>query len=297
LDSQELQVVNWAEVFEEYRPLLFSIAYRMLGAVMEAEDTLQEAFLRCQGKPIDEVDSPKSYLCSVVTRLCIDHLRSAQVQREEYVGPWLPEPLVTDSSATPQEAVTLSESLSMAFLVVLESLSPVERAVFLLREVFEYDYAEIAGMVGKSEANCRQMISRARRHIAERRPRFDVSPTHQSRVVEKFMHTLNTGDVEGLMAVLDEDVTWWSDGGGMVGVAKKPIRGAEQVARFALNLARMAPEDTVTRPVEINGGPGFIVYVDGVPFNTLSFDIDEDRIVAIRAVVNPDKLRRLPTLN
>jgi RNA polymerase sigma-70 factor (ECF subfamily) len=289
--------MNWAEAFEAHRPLLFSIAYRMLGTIMEAEDILQEAFLRCQARPIEEVDSPKSYLCSVVTRLGIDHLRSARVQREEYVGPWLPEPLITDSTITPQDAMALSESLSMAFLVVLESLNPVERAVFLLREVFEYDYAEIAEMVAKSEANCRQMVSRARRHIAERRPRFDVSPTQQARVVEKFMHTLNSGDVEGLMAVLDKDVTWWSDGGGMVGVAKKPIRGAEQVARFALNLARLAPENTVARPVEINGAPGFIVYVDGKPFNTLSFDVIEARIVAIRAVVNPDKLRALPPLN
>jgi RNA polymerase sigma-70 factor (ECF subfamily) len=289
--------MNWAEAFEEHRPLLFSIAYRMLGTIMEAEDILQEAFLRCQGRLVEEVDSPRAYLSSVVTRLCIDHLRSAQVQREEYIGPWLPEPLVTDSSATPQGALALSESLSMAFLVLLESLNPVERAVFLLHEVFDYDYATIAEMVGKSEANCRQMVSRARRHIAERRPRFDVSPSQQSRVVKKFMHTLNTGDVEGLIAVLDEDVTWWSDGGGMIGVAKKPIQGAEKVARFALNLLRMAPENTVARPVEINGGPGFIVYVDGKPFNTLSFDILEDRIVGIRAVVNPDKLRTIGPLN
>jgi RNA polymerase sigma-70 factor (ECF subfamily) len=289
--------MNWAEALEEHRPLLFSIAYRMLGTIMEAEDILQEAFLRCEGKPIEEVDSPRAYLSSVVTRLCIDHLRSAQVRREEYIGPWLPEPLVTDTSANPQGALALSESLSMAFLVVLESLNPVERAVFLLREVFEYDYATIAEMVGKSEANCRQMVSRARRHIAERRPRFDVSPTHQSQVVDRFMHTLNTGDVEGLMAVLDEDVTWWSDGGGMVGVAKKPIRGAEQVARFALNLMRMAPENTIIRPMEINGEPGFITYVDGKPHNTLSFEVVEDRIVAIRTVVNPDKLRTIGPLN
>jgi len=285
------------QTFDEIRPLLFGIAYRMLGTVMEAEDILQEAFLRWQKAAADEVASPKSYLATVVTRLCIDQLRSARVQREEYIGPWLPEPLVTDASATPQGALALSESLSMAFLVILESLTPVERAVFLLREVFDYNYAEIAGIVGKSEVHCRQLVSRARRYVVERRPRFEVSPGQQTQVVEQFMRTLSTGDLEGLLAVLDDNVTWWSDGGGLAGVGRKPIRGAEQVARFALNLRRAAPENTVTRLVEINGQPGFIVYIDGKPFNTLSFELVGDRIVEIRAVVNPDKLNTLPPLD
>lgn len=286
--------MDLVKTFDQYHPLLFSIAYRMLGTVMEAEDILQEAFLRWQGALVDEVESPKSYLSAMVTRLCIDQLRSSRVQREKYVGPWLPEPLVAESSATPDRSLALSESLSMAFLVILESLTPVERAVFLLREVFDYDYAEIAEIVGKSEANCRQMFSRARRHIAERRPRYEVSSVQQTRVAEQFMHTLATGDLQGLLAVLDDDVTWWSDGGGMLGVAQKPIHGAGKVAHFALNLMRMAPENTVIRPVEINGAPGFITYINGKPFNTLSLDVVEDRIVAIRAVVNPAKLRTLP---
>jgi RNA polymerase sigma-70 factor (ECF subfamily) len=184
----------------------------------------------------------------------------------------------------------------MAFLVILESLSPVERAVFLLREVFDYDYPEISRIVGKSEANCRQLASRARRRVAERRPRFEASPEQQKQLAEQFMQTLSTGDVEGLLSVLDDKATWWSDGGGMAGVAKKPIRGAQNVARFALNLRRMAPENMVTRLVELNGKPGCIIYIDGQPFNTLSFDIDGERIVAIRAVVNPDKLAALPPL-
>lgn len=286
--------MNRDQTFDEARPLLFSIAYRMLGSVMEAEDILQEAFLRWQKVATDEVTSVKSYLSTVVTRLCLDHLRSARVRREKYIGPWLPEPLVAAAGATPHEALALSESLSMAFLVILESLTPLERAVFLLREVFDYDYAEIAEIVGRSEVYCRQLASRARRYVAERRPRFEVAPDQQIQVVEQFRQTLDTGDVEGLLAVLDDDVTWWSDGGGLPGIAQKPIHGAELVARFALNLRRMAPENTAMRLAEINGEPGFITYVDGQPFNTLSFEIHEDRIVAIRAVVNPDKLSTVP---
>jgi RNA polymerase sigma-70 factor (ECF subfamily) len=288
--------MNRVQAFDEARPLLFSIAYRMLGSVMEAEDILQEAFLRWQKVTTDEVASAKSYLSTVVTRLCLDHLRSARVRREQYVGPWLPEPLVATTGDTPHGAAALAESLSMAFLVILESLSPLERAVFLLREVFDYDYAEIAAIVGKSEVYCRQLASRARRHVAERRPRFEVAPKQQAQVVDQFMQTLDTGDVEGLLAVLDDNVTWYSDGGGLPGIARKPIHGAEQVARFALNLRRLASEDTVVRPAEINGEPGYITYVEGRPFNTFSFEIYQNRIVAIRAVVNPDKLSTVPSL-
>jgi len=278
------------EVFTEYRPLLFNIAYRMLGTVMEAEDILQEAYLRWQQVTPDEIDSPKSYLSAIVTRLCIDRLRSAQVRREEYIGPWLPEPLIANPSTGPDKTVELSESLSMAFLVILENLKPIERAVFLLHEVFDYDYQAIARIVGKSEANCRQIASRARRYVTMNRPRFEVSSDDHTRVVEQFMDTLVSGDVNGLMSTLDQDVTWWSDGGGVRGIAKKPIHGAANVARFVLNLMRMAPEGTVTRQTEINGRPGFITYVNGKPFNTLAFDIVEGRIVTIWAVVNPDKL-------
>ena len=288
--------MNQVQTFDEVRPLLFGIAYRMLGSVMEAEDMLQEAFLRWQQAATDEVTSPKSYLSKVVTRLCLDHLRSARVRREEYIGPWLPEPLVVDAGATPHESLALAESLSMAFLVILESLTPLERAVFLLREVFDYDYAEIAEIVGKSEVYCRQLASRARRHVHERRPRFEVAPGQQTRVVEQFRQTLDTGDIEGLLAVLADKVTWWSDGGGLTGIARKPIRGAEQVAHFALHLWRIAPENTVVRPAEINGQPGLIIYVDGRPFNILSFEFYQGRIVAIRAMVNPDKLTTVPPL-
>ena len=279
------------EVFSEYRPLLFSIAYRMLGTVMEAEDILQEGYLRWQQVTPEEIDSPKSYLSAIVTRLCIDRLRSAQIRREEYIGPWLPEPLITTPLASPDETVELSESLSMAFLILLESLKPIERAVFLLHEVFDYEYQAIAKIVDKSEANCRQIASRARRHIAAKRPRFEVSSDDHTRIVEQFMDTLVSGDVDGLMVTLDQDVTWWSDGGGLPGIAKKPIHGAENVARFVLNLMRMAPEGMSTRLVEINGKPGYITYIDGKPFNTVAFDIVDGRIVTVWAVVNPEKLR------
>lgn len=192
--------------------------------------------------------------------------------------------------------LALSESLSTAFLVILESLKPVERAVFLLREVFDYDYPAIAQIVGKSEANCRQIFSRARRQISQDRPRFQVSPLEQSQVVDQFMNSANTGDVQGLLAVLDPDATWYSDGGGLRGVAKKPIQGAENVIRFMFGLARLAPENVTIRPAEINGGPGVIIYVEGQLYTTLSFDFLGDRIKTVYAVVNPDKLRALPPL-
>jgi RNA polymerase sigma-70 factor (ECF subfamily) len=286
-----------AEVFEEQRPLLFSIAYRMMGTVMEAEDIVQDAYLRWQRVAADKVDSPKAYLSAVVTRLSIDALRSAQAQREQYIGPWLPAPLLTDAANNPAGKQALSESLATAFLIILETLKPVERAVFLLREVFDYDYGEIAQIVGKSEANCRQIVSRARRHIAKRRPRFEVSQTQQTRAVEQFIHSLDTGDPQGLLAVMGPEVTWWSDGGGLPGIARKPIHGAENVTRFVLNITRRAPDNVINRLVEINGAPGVIIVVDGRPFTTLSFDVTGGQITAVYAVVNPEKLRGIPALS
>lgn len=285
------------EVFEDHRPLLFSIAYRMLGSAMEAEDILQEAFMRWREVAGSKIESPKSYLAAVVTRLCIDYLRSAQVRREEYIGPWLPEPLLADPAAGPAEMQDMSDSLSMAFLVILESLSPTERAVFLLREVFGYEYGEIAQIVGKSEVNCRQMASRARKLVAQRRPRFDSSPQQQKGVVDQFLNTISSGDVHSLISLLDKDVTWWSDGGGQFGVARKPIHGAEKVARFILNLQRRSPADAAMVAAEINGGPGLIIYVGGRPYGVLSFDIVDGRIGSIWAVINPDKLSSIPPIN
>src|SRR5882757_8933059 len=193
--------------FTEHKPRIFGVAYRMLGSVADAEDMVQETFLRWQKSDRTGIKSAEAWLTTVVTRLCINHLKSARVQREEYVGSWLPEPIVAESAADPRENAEQAESLSIAFLVILETLSPTERAVYLLREVFGYEFAEVARIVRKSEPNCRQLLGRARSHIAERRPRFKASADQQRRLVEAFLQATNQGDMEGLMAVLSEDVT------------------------------------------------------------------------------------------
>jgi RNA polymerase sigma-70 factor (ECF subfamily) len=281
-----------SEVFDRHRPLLFSIAYRMLGSVMDAEDVVQEAFLRWQRAPRTEVRSPKAYLSAVVTRLCIDQLRSAKARREEYVGPWLPEPLPTEP-----DAAVIDESLSMAFLVLLESLNPTERAVFLLREVFDYDYEEISRLVGKSEANCRQIARRARDSVAARRPRFESSPEQEERLMASFLEASLDGDMEGLVSVLSEDVTLWSDGGGKTRAAMNPIHGADRVSRFIFGILREAPPGLVVRRTRVNGRPGIIGYfADGRPQSVTTFEVAGGRIRAIRIVVNPEKLGAVPPL-
>lgn len=293
-------VGNTAEtmaVFEEHRPLLFSIAYRMLGSVVDAEDTLQEAFVRWQRASETEVRSPRAYLSSVVIRLCIDQLRSARARREEYVGPWLPEPLPTEPGSDASEAVILEESLSMAFLVLLESLTPTERAVFLLREVFDYEYEEVARLVGKGEANCRQIARRARQAVAARRPRFERSPEQERHLTDSFLAVCLDGDMEGLLALLSEDVTLYSDGGGKTRAALNPIHGAGNVARFFSGILRKAPPGLVVRRTSINGRSGFVAYFgDGTPHSATTFDVAEGSIQAIRLVVNPEKLGGIPPL-
>ena len=232
-----------AEVFDRNRPLLFSIAYRMTGSVMDAEDAVQEAYLRWQRASDDEVRSPSAYLSRVVTRLSINRLRSARVRREQYVGPWLPEPVLGEQVQEIGDQAELEDSLSMAFLVLLESLTPVERAVFVLREVFDYEYAEIASLVGKSEANCRQISHRARQSVAARRPRFESSPQQEERLLEGFLRASLSGDMEALLALLSEDVILYSDGGGKTQAALKPIYGADRVARFLSGILKKAPPD------------------------------------------------------
>jgi RNA polymerase sigma-70 factor, ECF subfamily len=280
------------DLFDRQRPLLFSIAYRMLGSVMDAEDVVQEAFLRWQRAPRTEVRSPKAYLSAVVTRLCIDQLRSARARREEYVGPWLPEPLPTEP-----DTAAIDESLSMAFLVLLESLNPTERAVFLLREVFDYDYEEISRLVGKSEANCRQIARRARDSVAARRPRFESSPEQEERLVGSFLEASLGGDMEGLVSLLSEDVTLWSDGGGKTRAALNPIHGADRVSRFLFGILRQAPPGLAVRRARVNGRPGLIGYfADGRPQSVTTLEVAEGRIRAIRIVVNPEKLGAVPPL-
>jgi RNA polymerase sigma-70 factor (ECF subfamily) len=282
------------EDFEPHRSLLFSIAYRMLGSVADAEDVVQEAYLRWQGAPEAEVRSPKSYLSAVVTRLSIDRLRSAKARREEYVGPWLPEPLFSEGDEEADDMTELDESLSMAFLVVLESLNPVERAVFLLREVFDYDYEEISRLVGKSEDNCRQIAHRARQAVAARRPRFERSPEQEERLSRQFLEACISGDMEGLISLLSEEVTLWSDGGGKITAAPYPIHGPERVARFLLRVLRTVPPGFSARLARINGGPGVVGYVDGHPTSVVALDVADGRLRGVRIVVNPEKLRAVP---
>ncbi len=282
--------------FNEHRSLLFSIAYRMLGSAMDADDMVQETFLRWQKISLDQVESSKAYLTTIITRLCLDHLRSARVKRERYFGPWLPEPLITGRAGDALEPVALADSLSMAFLVLLESLTPTERAVFLLREVFDYDYAEIAEIVDKSEANCRQMVRRARQSVTARRPRFEPSVEAQQQLAGQFMETCLNGDMPGLIKLLAEDITLWSDGGGKVVAASQPLHGPDRVARFILGLAKKAPAGFMAQFGWANHQPAVIGYLDQRPVFVMILDIAEGRIQAIRNVVNPEKLQAVPEL-
>ena len=289
--------MNSTDVFDRNRPLLFSIAYRMTGSVMEAEDAVQEAYLRWQQASEDEIRSPSAYLSTVVTRLCIDRLRSARVRREQYVGPWLPEPVLGEQAQEIGGKVELEDTLSMAFLVMLESLTPVERAVFLLREVFDYEYAEIASLVEQSEANCRQISRRARQSVVARRPRFESSPQQEERLMEGFLQASLDGDMEALLALLSEDVTLYSDGGGKTRAALRPIYGADKVARFFTGILSNIPPDFAVRRTRVNGRPGLVGYFgDGSPQSVVSIEVAEGSIRTIRLVVNPEKLENVPTL-
>ncbi|MGJ5628009.1 RNA polymerase sigma-70 factor [Nostoc sp. CALU 1950] len=281
--------MNRLDLFNQYRSLLFAIAYRMLASVTEAEDIVQEAWIRWQSTE-SVVQSPKAFLSSTVTRLCIDHLRSARMKREQYIGTWLPEPLITESTDV-KDCAELAESLSFAFLMLLECLSPEERAVFLLREVFDYDYEAIAKTVGKSIPNCRQIVRRARQHLVLRRPTIAPNCHDKDILVEQFLDYWNHGDLQGLIAFMAEDVTFWSDGGGKVVAAQKPLYGCLKVARFlvAIRRSRLTPT-LVSQVVVVNGQPGVINTVDKKPHSTFSFEFAGDRIRAIFAVVNPEKL-------
>lgn len=277
--------------FDAHRPLLLAIAYRMTGSVMDAEDIVQEAYLRWERRGGRDVQSPRAYLSAVVTRLSIDHLRAAHTQREMYTGAWLPEPLIAEQEPDAADVAALHESLSMAFLVLLENLTPVERAIFLLHDVFRYDFHEIAGIVAKSEGNCRQIARRARQQIAARRPRFDPSPEQQERLTDQFIAACTDGDLSGLLATLAHDATFWGDGGGKARAPFRPVEGAERVATFLLGVMRNVPDAAEIHRATVNGQPGFLVTVAGAMYTALTFQIADGRIRAIHAVANPDKLR------
>jgi len=287
--------VSRAAEFEELRPLLFSIAYRILGSVSEAEDAVQETWLRYE-LTATEPASTKSFLSAVVTRVSIDVLRSARVRREQYVGTWFPEPLLADPYQDPERSAELADSLSMAALLLLERLSPVERAVFVLREVFAFDFPEIASAVGRSEAACHQLATRARRHMNEGRPRFEADRRERDELAGRFLDAFRDGDVDGLRELLAADVTLQGDGGG-----KAPqwsgggFAGADNVVPvLGAGFATLARVGIVMQPHEVNGQPGAIMHDrDGKVFATMALDILDGRIQAIRTVVNPDKLRHV----
>src|SRR5262245_49063996 len=283
------------EGYAEHRPLLFSIAYRMTGSVSDAEDIVQEAFARLTQalRAGTQVSEPKAYLARTATRLALNHLRSARLHRESYLGTWLPEPVLTGPG--PEEHAEMADSLSMAFLVVLESLSPAERAVFLLHEVFGYSHQEVAEIVGKSEANTRQILARARRHIDEGRPRFEASRAQREEVARRFFAAADGGDLDGLLRALAPDVVYYGDGGGKAQALAEPLHGRDRVARFLAGLFfRIRKLEATFRIVEANGQPGAVTYDrDGHVVNVFALDIADDVVQAVRCVVNPDKLRHL----
>lgn len=290
------------EEFTELRPLLFSIAYRMLGSVSDAEDVVQDAYLRYHAAVQDGtvIESPKAYLSAVTTRLAIDLLRSARVRRETYVGQWLPEPLLTDPAAPdPGEQSAESESLSMAFLLVLERLGPVERAVFLLHDVFGYEFAEIASIVGKSEANCRQVAVRARKHVAAHRPRFETSRERRDELADQFVAALVDGDVDGLVELLAADVVVTGDSGGVSPSWPRVIAGRAKVARLMAAVGdqlRKVPGISLER-TDVNGQPGVVVRDgSGALVNVFSLEIADGVVQTLRSVISRDKLRHLGPL-
>jgi RNA polymerase sigma-70 factor (ECF subfamily) len=298
---EELQLDPGASIrlatFDQYRSLLFSIAYRMIGSVADAEDMLQETFIRWQESADENIESPRAFLVTIISRLCINHLQSARVRREEYVGEWLPEPIVTDPSSDPFGMIKVDESLSMAFLVLLERLTPIERAVFLLREVFEYEYSEIAKIVGQSEVNCRQILRRARQHVSAIRPRFEVPEPKRTDLFERFLTAVGTGEMTGLIELLAKDVVLHSDGGGKGLAVPNEVRGADKVARGILgSLKRLVPATLVRKLVRINGAPGLVNYLDGKPHSVLTLDVQDGRIQNIYIVTNPEKLSHIPPL-
>jgi RNA polymerase sigma-70 factor (ECF subfamily) len=276
---------------------MFSIAYRMTGSVAEAEDLVQEAFFRLERARQSGVlvDSTKAYLAATTTRLAIDHLRSARVRRESYVGTWLPEPVVTDLHESPEQMAELSDSLSMAFLVLLESLSPVERAVFLLREVFDYSYEDIAQIIDKSEDNCRQIFRRARQHLDEHHTRFEASTERSETLLRSFLAAARAGDMDQLVDLLAADAVFYGDGGGKANAVRQPLYGADRVAAFLVALFKQVSRLGVTvELVLVNGGPGIITRdAEGKVISVLSLEVIDGVIQTLRGVVNPDKLQHL----
>jgi RNA polymerase sigma-70 factor (TIGR02957 family) len=286
------------DAVEQLRPRAFAIAYRMLGSVSEAEDVVQEGFLRLHRaeREGERIESPRAYLATVVTRLAIDQLRSARARRETYVGEWLPEPLLADPESDPARQAEVADTLSLSFLVLLETLSPEQRAVFLLREVFDYPYDRIAEIVDKSEANVRQLATRARKHVEQGRVRFDASREQREQLADRFLAAAQEGDMPALEALLAEDVELHGDGGGKAPAIGRALFGRSRVARMLRNWVRLAPRlgAVEMRRVDVNGQPGAMVLDrEGRVISVMALDIAEGQIQGIRSIVNPDKLGHL----
>ncbi|MGI5245739.1 RNA polymerase sigma-70 factor [Dactylosporangium sp. CA-139066] len=280
-----------ARIFNEHRERLNGVAYRVLGRVADVEDVVQDAWLRWSAVDAAEVEDPEAYLVRVTTRLAIDRLRSAQARREAYVGPWLPEPMLTAPDVA--DSVALADSVSTAMLLVLESLSPLERAVFVLREAFGYSYAEIAGFVDRSEASVRQTAARARAHVEDHRVRYDTDPATRAAVTERFLAACVGGDLRRLVEVLAPEVTMISDGGGLAPAPRKAITGAELVARALITFAGRTPPSPTVEVVQVNGGPGIVVRSAGAPAAAMTLFLVDGRIATIHLVSNPEKLAGL----
>lgn len=284
------------DVFEEHRPVLLGVAYRMLGRVADAEDVVQDAWLRWSGGDRSAVREPRGYLVRVTTRLAIDRLRQIKARGETYVGPWLPEPYVTefgDTAPDTAERAVLADSVSLAVLVVMESLSPLERAVFVLREAFGYPYADIAAMLDRGEPAVRQLAGRARRHVEERRPRYDVDPARRRDLTERFMAAAAGGDLAQLMELLAPDVRLVGDSGGKSRAPLRVLESADHVGRFLIGVAGKGIQDAAVRFLELNGGPAVLVLSGGRPDSVLQLDIADGRVQAVYVIRNPDKLRSL----
>ncbi len=283
---------NETDEFEQYRAYLRGLAYRMTGSLADAEDLVQDAYLRWQSRTPGEVQHPRAYLAKLVTRLCLDQLKSARARRESYVGPWLPEPVLDSDQLSTDSAAELAQDISVALMLALERLSPLERAAFLLHDVFDLDYPEVAQAIGRQPAACRKLVERARSNVRAERPRYRPTPEESTRWLRAFRNAVQSRDAAELGALLAEDAVLYSDGGGRVPAALRPICGRDKIVRFFLGTTKRLPSDRWTsRPVEINGLPGVVLEERGIPFQTIALELDGARIVAIYTVRNPDKLR------
>lgn len=277
-------------IFEQYRPVLFRLAYGMLGRAAPAEDAVQETYIRWQKQDINQIRSPKAWLSKVLNRICLDEIKSARVRKETYVGPDLPEPILTERPESPEMPLELAESLSMALLVVLDRLTPVQRAVFLLRDAFDYEYASISDIIDKPQSNCRKIAQRARHRIRDEKPPINRHEGEKEKLLKTFVDAIQKGDIREIESVLAEEAILYSDGGGKVTAARKPVSGANNIARFLAGIRKKTTRNLHLEFTHINGTPGVLTYLDKELNNVWSFRIENEKIQSLYVVLNPDKL-------